>query len=710
MIEIAQLVEQLEVVRVYGRRDPVLSVAVDAVFLACQRGRLTAADLPKLREIVAACEAFALPYEQGWLAAYRGQPETDNPYPADGSRDVSDNQKWRAGWFVASELHEERNPMITIKRVRANLKRGCDVELGPKTLIVGANGAGKSSIVAAIEFALTKRVSDVAGKGSIATPAALLALAPGRTGELWSEVVFDNDETARASMEIKRVGAGSAVKQQMPSTIDPDRVHPVRSLEDAFASVDKAEAFLFSQVGEVSHKDVTSRIAVRYQEQYTQVAKLCARGPLQNLEFVTDYAATKVRERSRAATQVEAAVERAAANLPPPPTEAQMRTAEQAVADARLALVQARDRRDAAINYLKAQAAIAELGPRVAAMRGYDASRYERGTAMLSLLRTAHERQLETCAFCDQAVTRNPAGDLPWRDKHNALHPVVQSLVPPADLAQLPHLEAMLAQAQSVPAAPDVGDGETMAAAEQLSATQNTLVQLQTLAGQWEAHRATANAAVDMEEDAETWGKLLEACKGARRSIVASALENFEKAVQRFLPPDDVFGVVLNEGGRKVVQYGFWREVVGERVLHTALSGAEWARVTCAMAAVVGQGTPCAVVIPEERAFDPGTLRDVMKALAKAPEQVVLTSPVSYKGRAPAGWTVIDLDKLNGSAEYSEMLDQMRDATEPEPEPEEGYTVHPHSIAATVDATLADPNLLRDVMATVPVVEPSSLL
>ena len=48
-----------------------------------------------------------------------------------------------------------------------------------------------------------------------------------------------------------------------------------------------------------------------------------------------------------------------------------------------------------------------------------------------------------------------------------------------------------------------------------------------------------------------------------------------------------------------------------------------------------------AVVVPEERAFDPATLRDVMAALSGCPHQVILTSPVGPES-VPAGWTVVE--------------------------------------------------------------------
>lgn len=53
---------------------------------------------------------------------------------------------------------------IYIKQVKSNVKQANDVELGPKTLIVGKNGAGKSSILNSIELCFGGYVSDFRGK------------------------------------------------------------------------------------------------------------------------------------------------------------------------------------------------------------------------------------------------------------------------------------------------------------------------------------------------------------------------------------------------------------------------------------------------------------------------------------------------------------------------------------------------------------------
>jgi hypothetical protein len=98
---------------------------------------------------------------------------------------------------------------------------------------------------------------------------------------------------------------------------------------------------------------------------------------------------------------------------------------------------------------------------------------------------------------------------------------------------------------------------------------------------------------------------------------------------------------VLVENKKPVCRMGFRRD--GQ--LHTALSGAEWARLTLALGCATYKDDESTVAIftPEERAFDPVTLREVMVALSNAPGQVLLQSPSKPAGRIPKGWAVVEM-------------------------------------------------------------------
>ena len=142
--------------------------------------------------------------------------------------------------------------------------------------------------------------------------------------------------------------------------------------------------------------------------------------------------------------------------------------------------------------------------------------------------------------------------------------------------------------------------------------------------------------AVTQDKASQSYSQLKEACASALAALMTRAIESFVAKVQAFLPSTDVFGLRLRDGEREVMQYG----LVRGGMIHSALSGAEWARVTMAMASACVPAGQYACLIPEERAFDPRTLRSVMEAMSNSPHQVILTSPVEPES-IPAGWTVV---------------------------------------------------------------------
>jgi hypothetical protein len=117
---------------------------------------------------------------------------------------------------------------------------------------------------------------------------------------------------------------------------------------------------------------------------------------------------------------------------------------------------------------------------------------------------------------------------------------------------------------------------------------------------------------------------------------VQTQLKAFAMRVNAYMPARMTFAV---ESGTR-----FRIGVVRDGTLHTALSGAEWVAVTTAIGCAVTEKAECAVLLPEERAYDPKMLVRIMRGLAKANAQVVLTSTVRFYGKAPSGWTIIDLN------------------------------------------------------------------
>jgi len=92
---------------------------------------------------------------------------------------------------------------IYVRRVVGNLKGGCDLEIGPRTLITGPNGSGKSRIVNTMELALSGFASDIVGRSELRQGADLIALAP-EGDNLYAEVTLSDDKTMGVSSVRRR--------------------------------------------------------------------------------------------------------------------------------------------------------------------------------------------------------------------------------------------------------------------------------------------------------------------------------------------------------------------------------------------------------------------------------------------------------------------------------------------------------------------------
>mgnify|MGYP003652432388 CR=1 FL=1 len=68
--------------------------------------------------------------------------------------------------------------MRYIAEVTTTLKKGCNVTLGPKTVVYGPNGSGKSTIIQAIELATCGWASDMEGRDRVKLSRALARMFP----------------------------------------------------------------------------------------------------------------------------------------------------------------------------------------------------------------------------------------------------------------------------------------------------------------------------------------------------------------------------------------------------------------------------------------------------------------------------------------------------------------------------------------------------
>jgi len=559
---------------------------------------------------------------------------------------------------------------VHVHRVRSNVKSGdgllWEVELGEKTLIVGANGKGKSRVVNAVELALTGRASDLAGRADVAREADLLALAPGRRANLFAEATLSTGE--KAVFAVEYVGDGKARKadHDVPVWFAKQELLPVRSVREAMlGSADTACRQFLKWAGASAQRNLTDMLSPSLHGHYQRLTVLNPGVGVDGLEA----AARKKKLEANASVKALEATLASGGVTQAAPSDADIAAAQETASAARKVLVAAQAaqfRRNAAQRKEQLAQTISVLESDAATAEGVFAQWRDHVATLEkpSGSTTTAQSLLELLAFtisggdADCIMCGAQPGVEHLRQRHAAVNAALGAKMKAAsDYAgavtnlnmakvQMESAQSKLAYARNAYSAATEGDEDEgggvdfATAAAACDAAENALRQLQSAQAAWRSYRTLMTQLDTARTDASSWKSLEDALSQAGRLLLTDALAAFTGKVQSFLPSTDIFGMALSEGAREVFHAGFDRS----GALHTALSGAEWARLTLAMsAAILPMDATLAVLTPEERAFDPKTLAAVMRALSSAPGQVILTSPIPPHGKTPAGWTVVEL-------------------------------------------------------------------
>lgn len=542
-----------------------------------------------------------------------------------------------------------------IKKVSGNVKKGCDVEIGPKTLVVGPNGSGKSTIVNTVELALTGRVGDVAGRVDIAREADVMSLATNGAPALSASVEFDNGEAAVYRTEGSTAKAKKAVSQR-PAAAAHDEVLPIRTLREAvLGSATTARKYLMGKVSTATLADVKALIPEALSNRFVECFP--ANVPVADgLVAAVEFAAKRQRDCSSEAKTAREAGKLVAGGRGSPPSDADVKAAQAALKTARAALSAAEDVVDNA-------AALTE------AERGYTVAENAASEVAIKLTnartalnaakkpKTLNPLLSHVCLVMDESVLAGEClacgGNAPTKasadevsaaiadtvksnEEYNKLVVAVTVLEGEAK-ATLEILDRAEKTLEGLKAIPQVAPADIAILEKAVADAEAKVVELKSARDAWASVQKAESTALDADRQSVEWKALKEALEAAMAATIDQSLAAFVAKVQSFLPKSDMFGMKLRDGDREVVAFGLVRD--GQ--LHTALSGAEWARVMAAMSSACVPAGRYAVVVPEERAFDPATLRDVMAALSGCPHQVILTSPVGPES-VPAGWTVVE--------------------------------------------------------------------
>jgi energy-coupling factor transporter ATP-binding protein EcfA2 len=556
------------------------------------------------------------------------------------------------------------DPKLHVTHVRSNLKSGVNTPLGYRTLIVGPNGSGKSAIQNTVELVLMRRVSDVAGRTDAADMGIVGLMAPDGAS-LTARVELS--DASIIDFEASRNGSGGWSRPVVTGDRIPAVSFPVQVVrENLTGSPEKARKFLLAHVGDrVSREEVLRYLPNELHPTYNAMANGKPGTEVERLVAVLEAAKARVRTAKQEADAAEATKARMSADLAPEPSDAALADADaevdrlrgvatrpvvtvQADYDTPIAEVIAAVQRDA----VALRAAQAEFDAAAALFADTPTPPASTNPILPHLHKVANAAaELPMCIVCGT----------PWNDDMRAeASDVVASIEGIADLMEtyaaraaeverlrtavrnltqrveegLASLEALEAEKAAAPVMADahaVDPNAYTAARDRADALRRTK-------SAWLSTRGLRETVWNLQKEGKEAKEMFEACSGAVKDLLDLALGKFNTRVQSFLPEGDVFFLKVRDGDREVCQYGLYRD--GRHC--AALSGAEWARVTLALGCAVANDAEITVFTPEERAFDPNTLRSVMVALSDAPGQVILTSPIKPNGRIPKGWTIID--------------------------------------------------------------------
>ena len=526
-----------------------------------------------------------------------------------------------------------------ITEVETNIKVGAKVALGPRTLILGRNRSGKSTIVNAIEAAGSGRVSDVAGRSTLAKDSDLSMLSS-------EETIF-----ASAKLSDGTTSGWRLVKGHRAQRTGAAIAFPLRDAREALlGEPDKARRWILQNGGGIDWDDVEALIPDTLHAKLRSIVwdSTEAEDTPARLAQAIDASKQRVREANAKAKA------KPTAPSAPPPTEAEMQAAEALVASFtakgdRDRLTEVREQ----INTITSEILILEReeseSQKDLASVPTTAPVSEIARAALVVVEALAKARATQCAICGgkaepaTLITRAKyARDrLDGSLKADALRGKIEDVlarvqheltVKKQEYAHLAEDEKRLVASLGV--AGDIDPEIDPAQAHR------QLSEMQTLRAAWKLARQGETESLQAEQDALAWGQLSSALSDALGKLVERARAAFEARVQAFLPKGWRFGVDLLDGDREVLRVGL-RE---SRQLRAALSGAEWATVTAALALATAPGGDGPVVIaPEERAFDADTLSDVLQSFGSVDTaQVVITSPVA-PSTVPEGWTVVQV-------------------------------------------------------------------
>jgi energy-coupling factor transporter ATP-binding protein EcfA2 len=544
--------------------------------------------------------------------------------------------------------------------VKSNVKGGVDVELGEKTIIVGPNGSGKSAVQNSLELATGGFVTDLKGRDEVRKESDLFDLGDGE--ELYAHATLNDDttfmwRTSRSGKSVKKA------ESQHPGVV----AWPVSDIESMLkGNAETQRKWLMQVAGTLNVPWRQRRASIHAYltdtDLYDHMAARYSLPEAETLTKVLEAAASSARKTKTQITAAEQTIESMSRGLGAEPSERDLTALQKEVenCEAQVIIVPWSGPRITSAQVQQAEGdameAVSQWQKLVSDLEEAQDKRAEiqvPATAKLieSLAQTtqiAHELSFPMCVLCGSTdkpdwatLNRDYEGYLSRFAEARQLDTLIGLLGPQIESARQ-RAETNIARYEEIqqqydPNAPAPVDNTT--ALQELREAQARLHEAQASVSNWRRVRDERELLKEKKAHYRDMTNMKDDCRKAMEELVRQAVSTIEEAVRAHLPDSDDFRLVLNG---KSISMGFIRD----DVLHTALSGAEWARLTMAVASarlrLTGHDGPV-VISPKERAWDPATLTSAMRALTDAPGQVLLLSPIKPKGRLPKGWTMVEV-------------------------------------------------------------------
>ena len=532
-----------------------------------------------------------------------------------------------------------------VSQLTSNLKtldgRPRNLTLGAKTLVVGPNGSGKSSIQQSLQLALIGSADDLVGRDGVRDNGLLMSMVTADRLAIHAKLSSGEDYTFIAK-DSGRPTHDAGIEAVLP-------LHQVREVLEGSAATAR-KAFLGWAASSITAGDVTESVSAVYRAKYADISARVGRGksPVDALLATLEYVGKRQRDASKEASGAEALLTSMAHDLEEAPTEEMVaeadtkrKAAQRTLAEVRAVKAQAAQLLTKVAQY---RTVLAKAQPALPPAPATDTADLTFYTSAATASGIAVERGLDACPLCASAVgsTHLKACAEFYKAEAETMQRALEASRRSTSNDNVEAIRAALKTAlEELSALPAEVNADEPTLEREAQAAEEAYLETRNAAARWADLKRARDTVAEMTVESETYKGMKRELEGVVASLLKRIADGFVARVQANLPKDWKFGMLLEDNGKETFRLGLW----SGKKLRSALSGAEWAAVTCALAMTIAADVPAdrpVLVMPEDRGWDAATLGKVLTAWSKFEGQVVIGTPTKPK-KVPAEWTVIEL-------------------------------------------------------------------